>query len=158
MQSCSPPYPMVAVMLKYKYKRLTANMVLQISTWRLCRTKVTRSTKPWVWGEWDLCNAVCMLAAVPTASPGPPTTGTAAHLKGHHLSDPKAVPGPKTLRFSTLLQTNQQEEKRSAFGYRLKKTLLCQLFYYKMDVRMIMPRFGYDVRRIINFILILKIV
>lgn len=53
-------------------------IMFQISTWRPSRTKATHSTKPWGWGAWDRCSAVSTPAGVPTASPGPPITETAA--------------------------------------------------------------------------------
>ncbi|KAJ3666431.1 hypothetical protein Zmor_001873 [Zophobas morio] len=68
-------------------------LMFQISTWRPSRTKATHSTKPWGWEAWALCSAVYMLAAAPTASPGPPTTETAALRRA--TSDLRAVSGPR---------------------------------------------------------------
>jgi hypothetical protein len=65
--------------------------LLQISTWRPSRTKATHSTKPWGWAGWVPCSAVFTLAAVRTASPGPPITETAALRRAP--SDPGAVSG-----------------------------------------------------------------
>lgn len=56
--------------------------MLQISTWRRCKTKAMHSIKPWGWEEWAPCNAVCTLVAARTASPGPLITETAVLHKG----------------------------------------------------------------------------
>lgn len=66
-------------------------MVLQIFTWRPCKTRATRSIKPWGWEVWDPCSAAFTPVAVPTASPGPPITETAAPRRA--TSDRGAVSG-----------------------------------------------------------------
>lgn len=61
--------------------------MLQISTWRRYKTKAMLFIKPWGWEEWVPCNVASMLAAVLTASPGPPITET-ADLRREVKSDP----------------------------------------------------------------------
>lgn len=69
-------------------------LCFQISTWRPCRTRATPSIKPWGWEAWGRCSAASTPAAAPTASPGPPTTETAAPPRPP-ASDRSAVFGPR---------------------------------------------------------------
>lgn len=71
----------------------TSFSMLQIFIWRPCKTRATHSTKPWGWEAWGPCNVACMLAAAPTASPGPHITETADLRKV--WSEIRAVFGPR---------------------------------------------------------------